>query len=78
MSWLPARTPQLQSQEKRISCLKRQQEKELAKSGLNKKELAKLGKKCAPIGMMVMVAGNLPGRSPATQPDAARAHRSNG
>jgi hypothetical protein len=35
-------------------------------------------KKCAPVGMMVVVAGNLLGRSPATQPDAAPAHRSDG
>jgi hypothetical protein len=34
-----------------------------------KKELAKLGKKCAPDGVMVVVVGSLPGRSPATRPD---------
>jgi hypothetical protein len=78
MSSLPARMQQQQTQEKRISCLKRQQEKELAKSGLSRKELAKLGKKCAPVCMMVLVAGNLPRRSPATQLDAAPAYRLDG
>jgi hypothetical protein len=38
MSWLPARTQQLQTQEKRISCLMRQQEKELAKKWAKKKK----------------------------------------
>jgi hypothetical protein len=78
MSWLPARTQQLQTQEKKISCPKRQQEKELAKSGLNRKELAKLGKKCAPVGVMVVVAGNLLGRSPAPRPDTTPTHKADG
>jgi hypothetical protein len=57
--------------------------KEATKEGTGKKwakqkRVAKLGKTCTPIGMMVVVAGNLPGRSLATRPDAALAHRSDG
>jgi hypothetical protein len=48
------------------------------KSGLKRKELANLGKKCAPVGMMVVVVRKLPRRSPANQPDAAPVHRSDG
>jgi hypothetical protein len=43
-----------------------------------KKELAKLVKKCAPVGVMVVVAGSLLGRSLATRPDTTPAHRADG
>jgi hypothetical protein len=34
-----------------------------------------LGKKCAPVGVVVVVAGNLPGRSLANRPETTPAHK---
>jgi hypothetical protein len=51
------------------------------KEGIGKdsaKKLAMLGKRCAPIGMMVAIAGSLPGRSPAILPAPTHAPRIDG
>jgi hypothetical protein len=49
--------------------------KNLAKK---KKSWQSWAKGCAPIGVMVAVAGSLPRRSPATLPDTTPAHRADG
>jgi hypothetical protein len=55
--------------------------KEETREGTGKesaKKLAKLGKRCAPIGVAVVVAGSLPGRSPVALPDPTPKHRIDG